>query len=63
MSTVIGVGDRVRVSSGPAYVKGQPITGTVEEVTPTGTDAEVMVRVKSGGLWGFRSGDLTKVSR
>lgn len=54
----IKVGDFVRVVSGPAYVKGHTIKGRVEEVTPTGDDAEVMVRVASGGLWGFQARHL-----
>jgi hypothetical protein len=62
----IKVGDFVRVSSGPAYVKGgRAIKGRVEEITPwEGTDdGEVMVRVASGGLWGFNLSHLTKLEK
>lgn len=54
----IQVGDFVRVASGPAYVKGQPLRGRVEEVIPNPQGAIVMVRVASGGLWGFRASHL-----
>lgn len=58
------VGDFVKVVSGPAFAgpRAKVIKGRVEEVTPTGNgDAEVMVRVPSGGLWGFRATDLRTV--
>lgn len=60
------VGDFVQVTSGPAYVPGErPIKGRVEEVTPWegADDAEVMVRVASGGLWGFNMSHLTKLEK
>ena len=51
------VGQRVEVISGP-WVHIQPIRGKVEEVTAHDGGAEVMVRVASGGLWGFEARDL-----
>jgi hypothetical protein len=56
----IQAGDFVKVVSGPAYVRGgQVIKGKVQEiVAPTGAERVAMVRVASGGLWGFMVRDL-----
>lgn len=54
------VGDVVRVTSGPAFVpNGRKIKGRIEEITEYADGAEIMVRVASGGLWGFQRDHLT----
>ena len=67
---IVVVGDFVRVSSGPSYVKGSRMNpkGRVVEVTrlPNG-DAEVVVLIESAYLRGFNvefnERDLTVVKR
>jgi hypothetical protein len=59
VSAHIKVGDFVRVASGPAYVPGIPIKGNVQEI-----DGEVaIVKVASGGEWGFNLGDLKLLAK
>lgn len=60
----LAVGHRVRVVAGPAFVAGRrnAIKGVVEAIEPTVPFETIMVRVTSGGLWGFRSCDLKRVS-
>ena len=55
------LGDFVRVVSGPAYVKGQPIKGRVMEIAEMGRVA--LVKVASGGTWGFMLSDLRVLPR
>lgn len=56
------VGDFVKVVRGPAYAgPGAPaVKGRVEAIEPGGA---VMVRVTSGGLWGFRAEDLKRLPK
>jgi len=66
MTRNLKLGDLVKVVSGPAFVNGgRTVRGEVRGIALKSwcDDAEVMVRVTSGGLWGFRSGDLALVKR
>jgi len=59
-------GDFVKVSGGPAYIKpGPDIKGRVIEVgAPNDSgDCAVMVKVASGGTWGFMASHLTVLPR
>lgn len=57
----VKIGDFVKVIAGPAFVPGQPIKGKVQSI-----DAEsgaALVRVASGGEWGFMVRDLEALPR
>jgi hypothetical protein len=61
--SAITVGAFVKVTSGPAYLPGgeNAIRGRVVEIINDGEAA--IIKVASGGHWGFRVCDLTVIPR